>query len=366
MPASTSDYCWSRSRAINYLSPRDRRTISDRAAARVTALPEVSAATLRYIGGSAAANTVRAYRGDLNEFGDWCAAQQLAALPASPATVANYVSRLADDIAAVSTIERRLAAIAKAHGALAATDPTVLDPTRDALVRLTVQDIKRQLGEDADQASPLTLERVGQLLEAVSSSTNAGRRDRALILVGFYGAFRRSELSDLDVEQVSDEDGGVVVSLATSKASQTEAVFVPIPAFEAADLCPVAALRAWRAGAGITSGPLLRPVNKADRVGPGRLSGAGINRIVQRLVRRAGLDDPGSYSAHSLRAGFVTTAKDRGLAEDTIMRHTRHKSVLIMRRYDRRAGLWVDNAAVQLAPPPSARPDRQGPPGPSR
>ena len=140
----------------------------------------MSAATLRYIGGSASANTLRAYRGDLNEFGDWCASQGQVAVPATPATVANYLSRLADDIAAVATIERRLAAIAKAHAAAAATDPMVLDPTRDALVRLTLAGIRRQLGEDAAQAMPLTLERVALILESVPTSTNAGRRDRAL------------------------------------------------------------------------------------------------------------------------------------------------------------------------------------------
>lgn len=123
-------------------------------------------------------------------------------LPATPTTVANYISRMADDMAAVATIERRLAAIAKSHKGKAAEDPTALDPTGDPLVRAALQGIKRQLKDDAEEAKPLTVDLLARILEEVPRSTNAGRRDRALVLIGFYGAFRRSELSSLMAEGV--------------------------------------------------------------------------------------------------------------------------------------------------------------------
>jgi hypothetical protein len=141
---------------------------------------------------------------------------------------------------------------------------------------------------------------VRPILEDVPKSTNAGRRDRALVLIGFYGSFRRSELSALMAGAVLPDGSGVVVELATSKTSQSEAVYIPIAGFPGAELCPVKAVNAWRDGARISSGPLLRPVDKADQIGAMALSPAGVNRVVRRLVRKAGLADGDGYSAHSL------------------------------------------------------------------
>jgi integrase len=338
------------------LIARDRGTHPTQDKPARPELPDLSPATLRYIKASSAPNTVRGYKADLKEFNEWCAHAGVSPLPATPATVANYISRMADDMAAVATIERRLAAIAKSHKGKAAEDPTVLDPTGDPLVRATLQGIKRQVKDNPDEAKPLTVDLVARILADVPTSTNAGRRDRALVLIGFYGAFRRSELSSLMAEAVLPDGSGVVVEVATPKGSQSEAVYVPIAGFPGAELGPVKAVNAWRDGGRITRGPLLRPVDKADQVGTAALSPAGVSRVVRRLVRRAGLADADGYSAHSLRAGFVTTAKNQGLPEDTIMRHTRHKSVAIMRRYDRRSGLWVDNAGARLGPPPTRIP----------
>ena len=199
---------------------------------------------------------------------------------------------------------------------------------------------------DSEQAVPLTLERVQEAL-SVTVTDLPGLRDRAVLLVGFFGALRRSELSALTVEDLAFEAGGVVVRIRRGKRNQDHAEFVGLPRLRGQD-CPVAALETWLTAAAITTGPVFRGVNKAGRVGHRTLQPEGVNRRVKDLVARAGLAHPERYSAHSLRAGFVTSAKARGWPEDRIMRHTRHRSVAVMRSYDRPELSWQDNPAAAL------------------
>jgi integrase len=176
------------------------------------------------------------------------------AVPATPATVANYLCRLADDIAAVATIERRPAPIAKAPRRGGGHRPDGVGPDPGRAGPSDSGRYPPPVGEDAAQAMPLALDRVARVLQSVPMSTNAGRRDRALVLLGFYGAFRRSELSALDVDQLLDDAGSVVVELRRTMTSQTEAVYLPIPVFPGDALCPVTAGRSWRDVANITLG----------------------------------------------------------------------------------------------------------------
>jgi integrase len=177
----------------------------------------------------------------------------------------------------------------------------------------------------------------------------AGLRDRVLILVGFVGALRRSELVGLDVDHVAEHPNGLVITLSRSKTNQTgeEAELVVLPRGGDPRRCAVTAIRKWTEVTGIDNGPLLRPVSKGNRALSRRLNADSANMLVQQGVARAGLD-PASYSAHSLRAGFVTYAHLRGASDRAIAHQTRHRSLATLGRYVRISEAWVDNAATQL------------------
>jgi len=174
-----------------------------------------------------------------------------------------------------------------------------------------------------------------------------GIRDRALLLIGFAGGFRGSELVGLDVEDVEWSDEGVRLLIRRSKTDQESAgQFVAI-ARGTTLFCPVAALAEWLRASGITSGPLFRPVNCYGHLGPGRLGDRNVALIVKRYANAAGLD-PAQYAGHSLRAGLVTQAAINGVPERAIMRQTRHQSSAMLGRYIRDANLFRDNASGRL------------------
>jgi integrase len=177
----------------------------------------------------------------------------------------------------------------------------------------------------------------------------AGLRDRALLLIGFFAALRRSELSALTVDQVTEHPNGLVLTLPRSKTNQhgvhTELVVFPRAGHAAR--CPVTALRAWLDAAGISEGPVLRPVSKGNRPLPRHLHPESVNTLIQAAVARAALD-PMPYSAHSLRAGFVTYAHLRGASDRAIAHQTRHRSLAAVGTYVRIHEAWADNAATQL------------------
>jgi integrase len=173
-------------------------------------------------------------------------------------------------------------------------------------------------------------------------------RDRALVTLGWLGAFRRSELVALDVGDVRFTDEGLIVRLATSKTDQEgQGVEKGIPYAGNPATCPVRSLRAWLEAARLESGPLFRPVTRHGQLGERRLSDRAVALVVKRLAARAGLE-PAVFAGHSLRAGFATTAAQRGKSLDAIMRQTGHKSERVARGYIRHATLFTDNAATGL------------------
>jgi integrase len=173
-------------------------------------------------------------------------------------------------------------------------------------------------------------------------------RDRALVLIGFAGAFRRSELVALDVEDVQVTGDGLVMMLRRSKTDQQgEGRKVGIPYGSTFDTCPVRAIKSWMDGSGITSGPLFRGVNRHGGLQDRRLTDQSVALVVKRYAQAAGLD-PANYAGHSLRAGLVTTAAIAGVSERAIMKQTGHKSTNMGRRYIRDASLFRENAAARI------------------
>jgi len=218
---------------------------------------------------------------------------------------------------------------------------------RHAVVSETLKGIRRTIGTAQTGKLPLLTADLQKLLAHVPDNL-AGVRDRALLLVGFAGAFRRSELAALDVEQLEFNSDGLVVLLDFSKTDpegKGERVAIPFGSHHAT--CPVRALKKWLADARFESGPLLRAVNRHGRVSVEGLRGNSIAAIVKRACRTAGYNAK-EFAGHSLRAGLATQAAANGVPERLIMRQTRHCSVTTLRRYIRQGSLFRETAAAKL------------------
>ena len=225
-----------------------------------------------YIRASKAENTLRGYQSDWRDFCAWCAGHGLCPLPALPETVAVYIAACAGHLKPGS-IQRRLNAIAEAHKA-AGLEP----PTHHAIVRNTMKGIRRTMGTAPAQKAAALTDDIRTMVEAAGDGT-IGARDRALILLGFAGAFRRSELVGLDVADCAFGKDGLTVTLRRSKTDQDGAGRkIGIPYGSNPDTCPVRTIQAWIEHAGIGAGPLFRSINRHGRVQPGRLSGIDVAR----------------------------------------------------------------------------------------
>src|SRR6266849_498190 len=243
--------------------------------------------------------TRAAYQSDFRIFRDWCASRNVCALPASAETVAGFLAAQADSGLAASTIGRRGAAIRYAHK-LANLEP----PTNSEAVKATLRGIRRAIGAAPARKAPAVAEIMRDMAQATPGGLK-GLRDRALLLLGFGGAFRRSELVALDVADLEETDDGLRVTIRRSKTDQ-ERQGVTIAIVRGGACCPVKALRAWLDAAGITEGPIFRPVRKGGKVRDRRLTAKSVCDLVKAYADSVGLD-AATFGAHSLRAGFLTS-----------------------------------------------------------
>lgn len=287
--------------------------------------------------------TKRAYRSDFQHFSEWCAEHELSPLPARAETIAFYITSLADADYATSTIGRRMVAISQAHKL---TDHE--SPTTHQTVREVWKGIRREQGGGQKSKRPLLTVEIRRIVQQLGDTKLIDVRDTALLLVGFAGGLRRSELVGFDVDDVEQRERGLVLRLGRSKTDQEgEGQIVGIPRGRHEETCPVRALRRWLDEAGIDGGPVFRSVSKGGDIADSRLSGRSVNLVVKRHVKAIGLD-PDRYGAHSLRSGFATAAARAGASEREIMRHTRHKSRQVVRRYIEEGSVFRDNAADKL------------------
>jgi integrase len=290
---------------------------------------------------SKAENTLRGYRADWGDFCEWCEARNLCPLPASPDSVAGYIAECAQRLK-VGTIQRRLNAIAEAHKAMSFESPTLSTPVRN-----TMKGIRRALGTASGQKTAVLTDDIRAMVEVCDSGL-IGARDRALILLGFAGAFRRSELISLEVEDSAFGRDGLTITLRRSKTDQDgQGRKIGIPYGSNPDTCPVRVVQAWLELSGITAGALFRSITRHGSIQDRRLSGVDVARIVKKLATRAGLD-AARYAGHSLRAGHATSAAIAGASERSIMAQTGHRSVQMVRRYIRDGSLFRENSAGKL------------------
>ena len=288
------------------------------------------------IGLEGAINTQRAYRADLKDFNKWCEINSQIPFPVSPETLAGYVSYLADTYK-WATINRRLAAISKLH------QLNNLDtPTQNRIFRVVMEGIKRTKGIRQSQAPAFKLNNLKQILRDFDLANNANLRNKALLLLGFTGAFRRSELVALNIDNLSFTDEGLIVSMLKSKTNQygdyeEKAIFYSPEAI----LCPIRTLQTWIKRMDKTSEALFVRVRKGDRITNDRLTDKTVNDLVKRYFGN-------DFSAHSLRASFITIAKINGADDSEIMRQSKHKTSAMIQRYTRIEDIKKHNAGMKL------------------
>jgi integrase len=305
------------------------------------ALPSIVERAKDFAHASKAEATRRAYAADLRDFASFCNAHVESAFPASAEIVALYITNLAAT-KTVATINRRLVAIARAH-----KDIGWPNPVADPHVRSIIQGIKRTLGTAQRKKDALTGNYLKEAVLTIDTDTLRGKRDKALLLLTFFCAARRSEIAALNIEDIRFEQSGLVVTIRRSKTDQSGAGReIGVPFVRQSGICAVKAVSAWIDASGIaaTGGPLFRTFNGGMKLTQNRIHPQDIARLVKRVMDEAAID--GDFAAHSLRAGFITTAAStKGVSEVDIQRVSGHRSVAVLRGYVRRASLFQDAPA---------------------
>lgn len=284
-----------------------------------------------YIEQATSPATRKSYRNALRHFRVWGGT-----LPATPDRVAEYLAAHAERLAP-ATLQRHLSAISRAHDTAA-----LPNPVKTELVRLTLRGIRRQQGTAQRRVRPLVK---GDILLVLAGMEDGAKaiRDRAMLLVGFCGAFRRSELVALNVEDLEFVAQGVLVTLRRSKTDQEgHGRKVAIP-YGRGHVCPVRSLQEWLAVAGLEAGPLFRPIDKGGHIAASRLTDQSVALVIKRRAGAVGLC-AADLSGHSLRAGLATSAAQHGIRPDKIRQQTGHASDAMLARYIRDGDVWVENA----------------------
>jgi len=284
--------------------------------------------------------TRRAYRSDWRHYENWCRDHGRAALPAAPETVGLYLTAH-ETALSMATLTRRVSTIATAHRM--AGHP--LD-TRHPAIRDVLRGLRRAKGVAQRHAEALTTPLLRRLLDTCAAGRLIDRRDRALLLVGFAAALRRSELVGLGVGDVVILPEGLRITIQRSKGDQEGAGQIIAVGRTGTVTCPVAAYEAWIAAAGITDGRAFRAVSRHGQISD-KLSTEAVARLLQRRAALAGLD-AAVFGGHSMRAGFATSAAAAGVEERIIMGQTRHRSTAVLRRYIRDGALFTRNLAVEV------------------
>lgn len=286
-----------------------------------------------YVENALSGNTRRAYKNDLAHFIAWGGA-----VPSTLEQVAAYLGSHAG-VLSIATLQRRLVSIAKAH-----TMQGHPDPVKSDLVKLTMRGIRRVHGKPQTQAAALLKEDLTVMLSHVPDTVK-GKRDRAMLLLGFCGALRRSELVAVKIEDMEFTAQGIILTLPRSKTDQSgQGRKIGIPRGRGR-ICPVECVNVWTLHAGADAGFLFRAVTKGGVISDAPLSDRAVADIIKFYAGKAGLN-PERYSGHSLRSGLATSAAQHGVSSWKIRAQTGHKSDAMLARYIRNGDIFTDNAAA--------------------
>ena len=284
--------------------------------------------TLDNIRSSKSVNTIRAYKSDFNHFIEFCKKNSFKSLPTEPKVVSFYLTHLSGS-SKVSTLKRRLASISVVHK----LKGYYID-IKHPLVIENLMGIQRKKGVFQKSKNPILINELKQIINVIEkNNTNELKknRDKALILIGFSGGFRRSELVNIDLEDIEFTKEGLKIFIKRSKTDQSgEGMTKAIPYFKEKNFCPVTFLKKWIEIANIQKGLLFDLSDKMVAI------------LIKRYLSEAGFDSK-KYSGHSLRSGFATVAADSGADEKSIMNMTGHKTTQMVRRYIKEANLFKNN-----------------------
>jgi site-specific recombinase XerD len=286
-----------------------------------------------------AKSTKRAYESDIKRFMSWCDERKLAFLPATPETVSVFIAFEAGQNLSPLTLSRRIAAIRYFHQLQGFPSPTTSE-----IVKATMKGIKRTIGIASNPKAAATVEVIRDMLRVIPK-TLRGTRDRAILLLGFAGAFRRSELSSLTLDDLIEAELGYRILIRKSKTDQ-EGKGQEIAIYNG-KLKTIEAVKEWIEASHITEGYLFRPLTKGGKVLNQALAPHRIAQVVKRYAEKAGYSS-GNYAGHSLRSGFITSAAENGACIFKMMEVSRHKSVETLKGYVRRAELFKDHAGTKF------------------
>ena len=312
----------------------------------VTDIKALQKETLKNLQNSKAKNTVRAYKSDFEDFGLFCVKNGFNNLPSEPKIVSLYLTHLSTKDAKISTIKRRLVSIGVIHK----IKGHYLD-TKHPIIIENLLGIKRRKGIAQQGKKPLLINDLKKIIDVINNQNEPDikkLRNKAILLIGFSGGFRRNEIVSIDKEDIEFVFEGVKIRVKKSKTDQFgEGMIKGIPRFESSLYCPVTNLKRWINISKINKGPIFIKFSKGFKISKKRLSDQSVSLIIKDYLTKAGIDSK-SYSGHSLRSGFATSAAESGAEERSIMAMTGHKSTEMVRRYIKEANLFKNNALNKI------------------
>ena len=298
----------------------------------VTNVKNLDLETIKNLKNSKAHNTLRAYQADFNDFSNFCKTNNFSSLPTDPKIVALYLTHLSSSCK-FSTLKRRLASIKVIHK----LKGNYID-IKHPIISENLMGIKRKLGVKQMSKKPILLNDLKLIIQAIDDEKNEFKKiqNKALILIGFAGGFRRSELVSIEYDDVDFVNEGVKINIKKSKTDQIGiGMTKAIPYFKNTKFCPVVSLKEWINYAKINSGRIFKISDKT------------VALIIKKYALISGLDHS-KYAGHSLRSGFATSTAETGADERSIMAMTGHKTTQMVRRYIQEANLFKNNALNKI------------------
>jgi len=301
--------------------------------------------TLSNLKTSKANNTLRAYRSDFKDFGVFCAKHGFNSMPTDPKIVSLYLTHLSKT-SKISTLRRRLVSIGVVHK----IKGHYLD-TKHPIIIENLMGIKRLKGSMQTGKKPILINHLKQIINVINNQDIeeiVKQRNKTMILIGFGGGFRRTEIISIDQEDLEFVNEGVKIIVRRSKTDQFgEGMIKGLPYFPNETYCPVINLKNWLKISKIKTGPIFRRFTKGSSLTKHRLTDQSVVLIIKDCLRIAGIENH-NFSGHSLRSGFATVAADSGADERSIMAMTGHKSSQMVRRYIREANIFKNNALNKI------------------
>jgi len=312
----------------------------------ITNIKALQNQTLTNLKNSKANNTIRAYRSDFKDFSVFCAKNSFKSLPTDTKIVSLYLTYLSSKGVKISTLKRRLVSLAVIHKLRG----HYLD-TKHPIIIENLMGIKRKIGSYQQGKKPILINQLKTIINAIDKEKTKEIkkiRDKTLILIGFGGGFRRTELVSINYNDIELVPEGVKIVVRRSKTDQFgEGMLKGLPYFSNQNYCPVLHLKKWLELSNIKSGPIFRPFSKSFKLSENRLTDQSVALLLKKYLDVAGIENK-NYSGHSLRSGFATVSAESGADERSIMAMTGHKTTQMVRRYIKEANIFKNNALNKI------------------